>query len=280
MIFALFPNQKKPEAKSLATRIRDFLMQKGHQVIADIEEASFLGVEPLSSCDPELIDFAVSMGGDGTILRFIHRYPNIRAKLIGINLGSLGFLANIPAQDAFDALDKILAGDFHIDARMMVEGVTKSGDACFALNEIALHRGKNHRLIDLAVHVDGSYLNTFSADGLIISTPTGSTAYSLAAGGPILAPELHAFVITPICPHAISNRPVVLMPQHELQIQYLSSYEPVEVMFDGFSCLPLKTGDVLRICPKEECFNIVSLTSHDYFSTLRTKLNWAGTLRI
>jgi len=144
---------------------------------------------------------------------------------------------------------------------------------------MVIHRAKNPSLIELSIHVDGTYLNTFSADGVIISTPSGSTAYSLAAGGPILSPELSAFVLTPISPHTISNRPIVFLPNHEIQIQYLSDRDPVEITFDGISCHALRTGEVFSIKKSSRCFRTVNLSRRDYFSTLRTKLGWAGKLR-
>ncbi len=279
MIIALFPNPLKPQAKNLAIGIREFLTHKGITVVADDVEASYLGASPLSSIDPKTIDFSISMGGDGTILRFVHRYPHLQAPIIGVNLGSLGFLADIPVSEVYPSLLEIINGNYIIQERMMMDGMTINGQECFAVNEIVIHRAKNPCLIDLSIHVDGVYLNTFSADGLIISSPSGSTAYSLAAGGPILTPELEAFVITPICPHTVSNRPVVLMPKEELQVQYLSEHEPVEIIYDGFCDFTMKTGEVFQIRKAKRTFKLVSLHTHDYFSTLRTKLNWAGTLK-
>ena len=134
-------------------------------------------------------------------------------------------------------------------------------------------------MVELGIHVNGLYLNTFEADGLIIATPNGSTAYSLAAGGPIVSPALDAVVITPICPHTISNRPIVLAAAQEIQIQYLSDYPPVEVRADGLPPLPLATGESFHIRRSPRKFKLVRLTRRDYFSTLRSKLGWAGKLR-
>ena len=280
MIIALFPNLSKPQALSLTIGIREFLIQKGITVIADDKDAENLGAEPLSAYDPSTIDFSISLGGDGTILRFVHRYPQIQAPVIGVNLGSLGFLADIPLSEIYISLEEIIKGNYRVQERMIMDGTTANGDECFAVNEIVVHRAKNPCLIDLAIHVDGSYINTFSADGIIIATASGSTAYSLAAGGPILTPELKAFVITPICPHTISNRPLVLMPKEGLQIQYLSEHQPVEIIYDGFCDFAIKTDEVLHIRQSKRSFKLVSLLSHDYYSTLRTKLNWTGTLKL
>lgn len=282
MIVALFPNFSKPNAKDLAIEIRDFLVAKNIKVLAEDDFAEELGASPLSSEKPSAIDFMISMGGDGSILRLLHRHPQIHAPVIGVNLGSLGFLADIPQSNIFPSLEGIFSGasTANIQDRIIMEGHTEKGKSCFAVNEMVIHRGKNPCLIDLAIYVDGSYLNTFSADGIIISTPSGSTAYSLAAGGPILTPELEAFVITPICPHTISNRPIVLMPKSEIKIQYLNEYSPVEIIYDGICDMEMSTKETFSITPASRRFKLVSLTSIDYFSTLRTKLGWTGTLKI
>ena len=151
----------------------------------------------------------------------------------------------------------------------MMEGMTSKGESCFAVNEVVIHRAQNRSLVDLAIYVDGQYVNTFSADGVIISTPTGSTAYSLSAGGPILTPELKAFVITPICPHTISNRPIVLMPQRQLEIKYLSSHLPVEITYDGISSFSLEKQETFTLIASQRQFQLVQLAHHDYFFTLR-----------
>ncbi|MCB1119385.1 MAG: NAD(+)/NADH kinase, partial [Chlamydiia bacterium] len=225
-------------------------------------------------------DFMISLGGDGTILRLVHTYPDVKAPIIAINLGSLGFIADIPITEIYPSLQQILEGEYRVQERLMMAGGTvEEKIRCFAVNEMVVHRAKNPCLVDLAIHVDGQYLNTFSADGIIISTPSGSTAYSLAAGGPILDPELRAVVITPISPHTISNRPIVLMPKEEIQIQYISDNDPVEVAFDGYSRFMISTGEVFHIGISNRTFRLVHLKRHDYFSTLRTKLGWTGKLK-
>ncbi|MDB6081143.1 MAG: ppnK [Chlamydiia bacterium] len=279
MIIALFPNLSKPQAMPLALDVCKFLTANGITVVVDDTEASQLKAAPLSSCTLSDIDFMISLGGDGSILRLVHRYPEIQAPIIGINLGSLGFLADIPITEVTPSLQQIISGNYKIQNRMVITGETNQGDTCFAVNEMVIHRGKNPSLIDLAVYVDGSFLNTFSADGIIIATPSGSTAYSLSAGGPILTPDLEACVITPICPHTTSCAPIVLMPKSEIQVQYLNQNLPVEIIYDGICSFTMKTGDTFCIRRSKEQFKLINLPVHDYFSTLRTKLNWSGTLK-
>ena len=278
MKIAIFPNLKKDRSKKIAKEIIEYLKNKKVEVFADEHVAEDLNVKPLTEIDLTEIDFTISLGGDGTILRLLHRHPELEAPMIGINLGSLGFMADIPIDDIYPSLEDILQGNYIIQERMVMEGTTEHSEICFAVNEVVIHRAQNPCLIDLSIEVDGHYLNTFSADGIIISTPSGSTAYSLAAGGPILTPELDAFVITPICPHTISNRPIVMMPK-QIKVKYTAPYEPVEVIYDGFARYTISTNHEVTLTPSQKKFRLVSLLRHDYFTTLRTKLNWTGKLK-
>lgn len=279
MKIALFPNEIKHHSLKVAAEVCQFLKHKGVEVVAEDRLASTIGARDLVKGDMDQIDFRISFGGDGTILRLIHRHPNLEAPLVGINLGSLGFLADIPLDDIFPSLEDLFEGRYTIQKRMMMEGSTLQGDSCFAVNEIVLHRAQNPGLVGLAIYVDDQYVNTFSADGIILSTPSGSTAYSLAAGGPILTPELNAFIITPICPHTISNRPIVLMPQHHIKVKYLSDRLPVEITYDGISTFSLAKQETFTVTVSQKHFQLVHLARHDYFFTLREKLGWHGNLK-
>lgn len=279
MIIAFFPNMNKSQAINIARDVIHFLQKHQVKVVVEDDLADQLKVAPLSSVSPDEIQFMISLGGDGTILRIAHRHPEIKAPLLGINLGGLGFMADIPLNDIYPSLQDLLEKRYTIQNRMMMEGHSSSGDKCFAVNEIVIHRAKSPSLIELSIYVDDIYLNTFSADGIILSTPTGSTAYSLAAGGPIVSPELRAFVLTPICPHTISNRPIVLMPKHNIQVEYLSHAQPIEVSYDGISTFNMVTNDKFTMTSSSHLFRLVSLARHDYFSTLREKLGWQGKLK-
>ena len=161
----------------------------------------------------------------------------------------------------------------------MLEGSKNDGTISFAVNEMVVHRGPNYNLVDVGLTVNGKYFNTFSADGVIVATPSGSTAYSLSAGGPIVSPELQAVVITPICPHALSNRPIVLQQPGTIEVEYLSDYLPVDVAFDGITRFSLAPKEKFVIRPANRRFRLISVPGFDYFATLRGKLNWTGTLR-
>ncbi|MFN0064978.1 MAG: NAD(+)/NADH kinase [Chlamydiales bacterium] len=279
MIIALFTNNQKVDTFGTAIQVRDFLQKKNIHVVAPDAEAKSLGVGLLSSISPKQIDFLISMGGDGTILRIIHHYPEIKAPVLGINMGHLGFMADVPLSDLFPSLEEFVLGEYEIQERLMMEGVAPGGHLFFAVNDIVVHRAKNPSIIDLSIHVDGTYLNTFSADGIILSTASGSTAYSLAAGGPILSPELDSIVITPISPHTISNRPIVIRPKKQIEVEYLSPYDPVEITYDGVSRYSMPTNEIFRATIANKCFRMVKLRRTDYFATLRTKLGWSGQVR-
>lgn len=279
MIIGLFPNEMKKQSLDIASEVCQFLKKQNVDVVCDDQFALQIGARPLSTVIPQDVDFRISFGGDGTILRLVHRHPLLQSPLIGINLGSLGFLADIPVNEIYPNLQDLLEGRYTVQNRMMMQGKTSRGESCFAVNDFVIHRAQNRSLIDLAVYVDGHYLNTFSADGIILSTPSGSTAYSLAAGGPIVSPEIDAVIITPICPHTISNKPIVLMPKHEIKIKYISSYIPLEVSYDGFSTFSLASGETFQAFISPQRFQSVNLSRHDYFFTLRQKMGWQGKLK-
>lgn len=279
MIIALFTNPEKNHRKPIIAEIRDFLIARGVRLVAEDSAAPSFGVESLSKIDPKSVDFIISLGGDGTILRIFHEHPELDAPLLGINLGSLGFMADITLEEVYPSLESLLNGNHQIQNRLMIHGEASNQQSSFAINDIVIHRAKNPFLIELAIYVDGNYLNTFSADGIIVATPNGSTAYSLSAGGPILTPELDALILTPICPHTISNRPIVLMPKKEIELRYLNEADPIEITYDGHTRVVMHSGERFRIMRSPRTFRLVTMLHYDYFSTLRTKLGWTGKLK-
>ncbi len=275
------PNLSKENALKIAAEITEFLSQRDVEVYAKDAIASSIQARPVSQVDPKSIDFVITLGGDGTILRAVYSYPEVNAPFMAINLGGLGFMADIPFDEIFPSLEQLLSGNYSTKNRIMMEGFSENNAPCLAVNEIVIHRASNPSLIDLAIYVDGIYLNTFSADGIIISTPSGSTAYSLAAGGPIVTPEIEAFVLTPICPHTISNRPVILMPQEKIEIYYLlddtvERQDNVDIHCDGHQSFQMKPTGRYTIVRSKRFFTLVALPQHNYFLTLREKLGWRG----
>ena len=278
MIIALAPNLQKPQVLDLSCQIRDYLLARGIQVVSIDICKDVLRLPGLSSIkeQPQLV---ISLGGDGSILNFIHSYPDIDAPLMGINFGTLGFLADIPVAEALVSLQEVLRGNFSVQKRLMLASLDSENREWFALNEVVFHRGRNPTLVDLSLSVDGKYLTTFSADGIIIATPSGSTAYSLSAGGPIIAPDLEAICLTPICPHTVSNRSIVLKPPQEISVTYLSDYTPIEISFDGMFRSSLSTGQTFSLYPAKRAFSLIELKRIDYFAALRNKLGLTGSLK-
>lgn len=280
MIIAIFPNILKKEARDLALHINAFLTSKGAHVVVEDDKAPILNIPPLSSVSPKDINCIISAGGDGTILRLIHKYPELLGlPILGINIGHLGFMADVPLSELDPSLNDLIKGAYTVDSRLAIEASTEEEKSLLAINDIVIHRAQNPSLIELAIYCNDVYLNTFEADGVILATPNGSTAYSLAAGGPILSPALEGIVLTPISPHTISNRPIVLTADQNITVEYLSPYSPVEVRADGMTAYPLQTKQKLHIHKSQKSFKLINLERTNYFATLRTKLGWAGKLR-
>ncbi len=279
MIIALFPKVHEEGAKKLAEEALAFLKKRGCQVVVEDDKAESLKADPLSSIDPQSLEVLITMGGDGSILRVAHQYSHLSGAILGINLGHLGFMADIPIPDMLSSLEDLVSGAYTIQERVILEGKSSSGKSFFAINDCVLHRARTPHLVEISIHVDDLLLNTFQADGVIISTPNGSTAYSLAAGGPIISPTIDACVLTPICPHTISNRPIVFTPKRNIQVTYHGDTSPIECVADGLYHFELKPKDTITLAKSTRTFKLVNLNRTDYFSTLRHKLGWSGKLR-
>ncbi len=276
--FGLFTKNLEPDTLEHARGIVSFLTTRGAQVIAEQSLAKELLLPELRNQDLPSLYCILSLGGDGTILRFHRRFPTSTVPLIGINIGSLGFLADIPLSSCFESLEKLLEGRFRVEPRLVLEGVLRNG-VMTAVNEFTIHRASSPFIVDISITLDGRYFNTFSGDGVIISTPLGSTAYSMAAGGPILDPDINALVITPICSHAISSKPVVVMPKQKIEIACTTRGARSEVIYDGIVGPILSPEDIFSISLSQQKFNMVRLEGTDFFSTLRSKMGWTGSLR-
>ncbi len=278
MILALFPKVQKDDSKKLALQVIEFLTKNNATVVVEDDKAEALGAPPLSSIDSKSIDILITMGGDGSILRVAHQYSDLSAAILGINLGHLGFMADVQMSEIIPGLQDLVDGAYTIQERLIIEGESNSGQQFFAINDCVLHRARNPSLVGIAIYVDDLLLNNFEADGVILATSTGSTAYSLAAGGPILSPEIDAFVLTPICPHTISYRPIVINPKREIRIEYVSQKQPIEFVSDGLQHFEMSPGDHVILKKSSKTFKLVNLKRIDYFSTLRHKLGWSGKL--
>lgn len=224
-------------------------------------------------------DVVVAIGGDGTMLRTARRVIGHRVPILGINSGRLGFLANIPREHLHDALQKTVNGDYALDRRWLLEAVDAGGNRHFALNEFLFSKGSSASMVKLSAYFNDQFINTYWADGLIVATPTGSTAYNMSAGGPIVHPGSDVMVLSPISPHTLTTRPLVLPGSGRLTIRAEAS--PNEVLFskDGENTdIPMNRIEV-QVVRSAHTIDLIQLPGQQYFDTLRTKLMWGLDLR-
>jgi NAD+ kinase len=200
--------------------------------------------------------------------------------IVGINLGAFGYLTEVNLSEMFSAMEMILAGEVQIEKRMMLDVEMNGGEETFregsVLNDVVISRGNLSRIVELETEVDGSYLTTFKADGLIIATPTGSTAYSLAAGGPIVFPELNSIIMNPICPHTLTNRPIILQENAVIKVTLWTAEQGATLTLDGQVSFTVKSGDSVTIRKSRHVTTLVSSPHRTYMEILRTKLGWGG----
>jgi NAD+ kinase len=226
------------------------------------------------------VDLMLVFGGDGTMLHVARAVAGIRTPILGVKVGGLGFLTHVQSGQLASALRKTWAGDFTTEMRPLIEAAGTSRAQPFkerALNDFVVSRGGSARLIEVRVWVDGRWLTDYRCDGLIISSPTGSTAYSLAAGGAIVSPNAEVFAITPICPHTLSNRSVIVRLDATVKVQVLSERVETIVTADGQVQLPMEAGDVVEVRRSRACLRLLNPGGISFFDTLQRKLNWSGT---
>lgn len=230
-------------------------------------------------------DMVISLGGDGTILSTAHVVGRTQVPILGVKFGGLGFLVEIGPEELYSALENILAGKYEIQRRLVLEAKIQEGEeevSLFAMNDLVFDKGGHFRLVRLQTHINSEFLNTYIADGLIVATPTGSTAYSLSAGGPILPPEMKAMVITPICPHSLSARPVVIPEEKIVTVEFINNDIDINLSADGQVIRKIRPGMPVRIRKADYHVNLVRLldsTSNGFYDTLRAKLHWGEDVR-
>jgi NAD+ kinase len=223
-------------------------------------------------------DLIIVLGGDGTMLATARLLGHRAVPVIGVNFGLLGYLTEFSVDDLFPTLDRVVAGDFAFDKRMRLDtSVVRNGN-CIAtgsvLNDAVVNKSALARIIELECWIKGQLINRFRADGLIISTPTGSTAYSLSAGGPLVHPRMQAMLITPICPHTLTNRPLVIPDEAAIELVLQTSHEEVTLTLDGQIGIALRFGDRITVNKSEHYFQLVQSPNKDYFRILHEKLGW------
>ena len=278
----IIANVAKEKSPACTASLRDWLLARGIAVYLEEGIAAKIGVAhgvergKLGS----LVDLMVVFGGDGTILRTARLFRDSDVPIVGINLGVFGYLTEVNLGEMFSAMELILTGEFQIEKRMMLDVAINGEEETFrggtVLNDVVINRGNLSRIVELETTVDDRYMTTFKADGLIIATPTGSTAYSLAAGGPIVFPELHSIIINPICPHTLTNRPV-LLPEHAvIKVTLWTVEQGATVTLDGQVSFTVKSGDTISVRKSRHVTTLVSSPHRDYLEILRTKLGWGG----
>ncbi len=269
----------RTEPIELVRILLPWLEEKQCEVFLETEVAAVLGIKGYErEAIPASVDLMVVLGGDGTMLSVSRLIAGRNVPILGVNLGGLGFITEINKHEVFSVLEQALQGTCPVEERMMLDAQVfrESSEAgCFtALNDVVINKGALARIIEMETFVNDSYLTTYRADGLIFSTPTGSTAYSLAAGGPILYPTLRSIAITPICPHMLSNRPIVLSDDSIVRVALKPASESVYLTVDGQVGLKLQQGDVIEVRKSVSTSKMFAPCGHDYFNLLRTKLKW------
>lgn len=277
LTIAVFPNIHKPEAPRVIQRILDFFADKDARIIMPLEEARFFRRAGYGVPDIENVptDIALSIGGDGTLLGVCRRYSHHAVPVCGINIGTLGFMADIELDELEKKLQKILDGDYIIEHRLLLAGyVISDGKRRFlghAINDIVV-KGGVARMLYLGLTINQSHLLDYKADGILVSTPTGSTAYSLSAGGPIMNPNVRALIVTPICAHTFNLRPLVIREDDTVHIQIARVQQDIIVTFDGQQVFRLLPGDEVIVQKSNAQADIVKFEDKDYYQILRTKL--------
>lgn len=266
--------------------IADHLTKAGRTVIALADVAADISAPCV---DPEAFrkeaDLIVAVGGDGTMLHAATLTGDADIPLLGVNRGRLGFLTDVSPHEMLESIDKILSGDYSRESRMRLQATLQTADGAersgLALNDIVLQRRDTGRMLDFETRIANHYVNTHMGDGLIVATPTGSTAYALSCGGPIIEPKLDAVVVVPICPHTLSDRPLVIPAQQRIEVELLEREDTnAEVSVDGHSLGEFKPGDRLLIEQSPSRITLIHPPGYDYYEILRSKLHWGRDTRM
>ena len=291
MRFALFGNVHHPEKSAVIRRLLVALQRHGAQIVIDQHFYDFLAAlsdDPLHGTRHAVFtelppcDFALSLGGDGTLLKTASRVRSRQVPIVGVNMGRLGFLADVGADEVENCVDALYEGDYSVDDRALIQVSTDGehieGYDC-ALNDVAILKRDTASMISIRASIDGEHLANYQADGLIVSTPTGSTAYSLSNGGPIITPRTGVLLMTAVAPHSLNIRPIVIPDTATIELTVSSRSHTFLVAIDGRS-QSLPEGTTLHLHRAPYTAKIVKRSGSNYFSTLRQKLMWAADSRL
>lgn len=276
---AIIFKRARPEAAAFAEEVRGWLLERHiHSFCRENIDTSDVCLSYPNMELPDNTELVIVIGGDGTFLSVVRVLENRSTPIIGINLGGLGFLTEISAGSCFHELEEILKGQFVVEERMRLEvSIRRNDEDIFhhsVLNDVVINKGALARIVDLKTTIDGRYLTHYRADGLIVATPTGSTAYNLSAGGPILHPTARAIILTPICPFTLANRPIILPSDITLRVELGAPIQRLTLTCDGQVGCELAPADQIVISAAANPVRCIKTASVDYFEILRTKLKW------
>ncbi len=270
-----------PEAREVLRQLIPWLKGKACEVVLDIETATLAGAGETGLAKADVsraADLVVVLGGDGTLLSVARLVESGEVPILGVNLGGLGFLTEITLDELYPVLGAVLSGKYRASRRMLLQVTVRRGGEPIAedivLNDAVMTKAALARIVDLEVFVEHEYVTTYRADGLIISTPTGSTAYGLSAGGPILFPTMHALILVPICPHTLTNRPLVLPEEVGVQVVLNSQNEDVYLTLDGQVGFPLQYQDQVEVRRADREITLIVSPKKNFYEILRSKLKW------
>lgn len=277
---AIYPNINKDESAQVMERIRSYFADKQDMVrivmsrsVAEMFNCPEYGIDDL---DNEPIDLGLSIGGDGTLLGVCRKLYTRKIPACGINIGRVGFLTDIELTELESRLDNLLNGEYQVVERTVISGsVLSQGNRRMlghAINDVVIGKGGLSRMLSLSMRIDDTMINDYKADGVIVSTATGSTAYSLSAGGPIVNPSVPALLITPICPHTLDARPMIIPDDEEVQIYIAAVHQDIQMTFDGQESFQLLPGDVVYIRKGKNPARIIKFGDKNYYDTLKSKL--------
>jgi NAD+ kinase len=285
---ALMGNLQDPRVTDSVLAVASHLPTRGAEVLIDQDQQIDGLPDAVRRVPPDQLaaqaEMIIAIGGDGAMLNAARQAAEAGIPLLGVNRGRLGFLADVSPGDRYEPLDQVLAGEFESDERMLLRAKIRSGDTTrdcgLALNDVVVKRQDTGRMLEYHSYVDGKFVNTHGGDGFIVATPTGSTAYALSCGGPIVAPVLNALVLAPICPHTLSDRPIIIPGDSLTEVSVGDDTEDrAEVNCDGEVSGVLGAGDLLQIAAAEQRLKLIHPIGYDYFEILRSKLNWGRSNR-
>jgi NAD+ kinase len=277
---AIISKPSKPELAGILPELLAWFRRHSYTIYLDQETAKYIDGEEVVSrklMGQKHPDFALVLGGDGTLLSAARAVAHEGVPILAVNLGSLGFLTEVPLSDMYSTLEAVDAGSCPIEERSVLDCKLHRGNEClshhYALNDVVVNKSAISRLVDFDLLIDGAFGFNYKADGVIIATPTGSTAYSLAAGGPVLMPAVTSFVVTPVCPHSLTHRPLVVTDKAQIELRVETGVEEAFLSIDGQVGVPVKQGDRI-ICQRAEHTVKLMRVRRTFFDVLRNKLKW------